>query len=565
MLALAGAASTQVGPVDAAGQVSGDPGDEPVQEAPHIDFTDDPTSEDVRQVTDRIDAIDAEARIRASLIDGPAGDIDFSSAGGDYTIEYMTSVPAGHAAVFTDVMEEWANAVDFNSGGIHVQVHYQSLGSGALAGASHYSVLEGPSGARYAIPTALRNANEGGDQFPTTPDIIVYVNADQNWSTSLSGSIPSSQYSLWATLLHEIGHGLGVSSDLDPSSSPGDFFSALDERVYRDTATSTSTGPTSPVSSTTSPAVQTGKQWFLNLDGTWERIYDPTGSYQSGSSMSHLDENTYSGFSGAAGALMTPTLFNGETVSGVDGIVLGLMEGIGWTVETAPIAPSVTDSSVVPGSVEVTVSPSTSTAGPPAVEWIVTISNDAGVVSSSTHAATERSLVIPVHLVAGDYTLGVAASGSGGSSSPTQRGLTSLNSGAAPTYDNCRQAPVNPAFGTSDETNASVYRLYCSYFLRYPDQDGFGYWLSEFDSGARDLNDISEFFAISTEFTSTYGSLTNSQFVGLIYTNILEREPEATGFDFWLGELDSGNRTRGWLMLFFSQSDEFRTKTGTLN
>ncbi len=132
-----------------------------------------------------------------------------------------------------------------------------------------------------------------------------------------------------------------------------------------------------------------------------------------------------------------------------------------------------------------------------------------------------------------------------------------------PQFTNCRRAPVNPAFDTSNPTNASVYRLYCSYFLRYPDQGGFNFWLTTFSDGTMNLDEISEFFATSDEFNIRYGTLTNREFVELIYRNILERPAEPGGFNFWLGEIDNGNRTRGQVMLFFSQSDEFKAKTGT--
>ncbi len=549
-------------------RLQGEASSEPFQEEPHLDFTADTSEAEIRVVTNHVESLNAATL--TSDNDPSLGDVDFSSAAGDYTIQYMpadasiprVATPESHKPVFEAVMEEWASSVDFNGGGIHVQVNYQSLGSGALAGASHFSVIEGPSGNRYAIPTALRNADRGSDQFPSSPDIIVYVNRDQNWSTVMGASIGNSQYSLYATLLHEIGHGLGFSSDVDPFSQSNHVFSALDQRYYRDAGTSTSAGPSSPVRTVTSPLVTTGNHWLLNLDGTWERIYDPTNGYQNGSSMSHFDEATYPAY--GPGALMSPTLFNGETVAGIDGVVLGAMEIVGWTVETPPVAPAITSTSVVPGQFTVVVNPSNSSAGPPAAGWTVTVTNaSGGVVAASSFAATDRALTIPVHLNDGSYTVSVTGTGSGGSSTATTLAFTASGQGEAPTYTNCRQAPVNPAFSTSSETNASVYRLYCSYFLRYPDQSGFSYWLGQFSSGSQDLNEISEFFAISTEFNTRYGSLSDTEFVDLIYTNILEREPEATGYNFWVGELTSGRRSRGWLMLFFSQSDEFRIKTGT--
>ncbi len=128
---------------------------------------------------------------------------------------------------------------------------------------------------------------------------------------------------------------------------------------------------------------------------------------------------------------------------------------------------------------------------------------------------------------------------------------------------NCRKGPVDEAYQTSDATRASVYRLYCAYFLRFPESEGYAYWFDEFASGRRDLDNISNFFASGQEFDTTYGSLSNTAFVELIYRNVLQRDAEPEGAGFWLAQLDAGSFSRGEVMLFFSQSDEFRSVTGT--
>lgn len=128
---------------------------------------------------------------------------------------------------------------------------------------------------------------------------------------------------------------------------------------------------------------------------------------------------------------------------------------------------------------------------------------------------------------------------------------------------NCRQGPVNSAYDTDDEVKATVYRLYCAYFLRFPEAGGYGFWIDELSSGQRDLNNISNFFAASPEFDERYGELDNAAFVELIYRNVMEREAEPGGRVFWNAQLDAENFTRGEVMLFFSQSDEFRLTTGT--
>lgn len=111
-------------------------------------------------------------------------------------------------------------------------------------------------------------------------------------------------------------------------------------------------------------------------------------------------------------------------------------------------------------------------------------------------------------------------------------------------------------------TEGSATRLYAAYFLRQPEPAGLRYWVSQIDGG-RSLNDVSEFFARSPEFINRYGSLTNAEFVDLIYRNVLGRPAEPAGRAFWLAALDQRTMTRGAVMVGFSESPEFVRKTGT--
>lgn len=124
-----------------------------------------------------------------------------------------------------------------------------------------------------------------------------------------------------------------------------------------------------------------------------------------------------------------------------------------------------------------------------------------------------------------------------------------------------RMTASDAGSGCSVSANlSSVERLYIAYFLRPSDASGAGYWATRLDQGAG-LATVSEAFAGSTEFQNRYGSLGNRDFVKLVYVNVLGREPDANGYGFWVGELDRG-MARGEMMIGFSESAEFRTKTG---
>jgi hypothetical protein len=121
--------------------------------------------------------------------------------------------------------------------------------------------------------------------------------------------------------------------------------------------------------------------------------------------------------------------------------------------------------------------------------------------------------------------------------------------------------PVNVAvksFNDSAQTTvAPIVRLYFAYFDRVPDFVGLQSWTSRL-RGGMSLNAISEAFADSAEFQATYGPLSDTQFVTLVYHNVLDREPDPGGLAYWLAQLTSGAMSRGTVMLKFSKSGEFK-------
>ena len=128
--------------------------------------------------------------------------------------------------------------------------------------------------------------------------------------------------------------------------------------------------------------------------------------------------------------------------------------------------------------------------------------------------------------------------------------------------DNCRRGPVPAQFDVSTSANASIYRLYCAYFLRMPDVEGFNYWVSTYNQGVS-LSDIAYFFQAGQEFNIRHASKTNAQFVDWTYANVMERPSDAVGRAYWLRLLDSGSITRSGVVFYFSESAEFKIKTQT--
>jgi hypothetical protein len=103
-----------------------------------------------------------------------------------------------------------------------------------------------------------------------------------------------------------------------------------------------------------------------------------------------------------------------------------------------------------------------------------------------------------------------------------------------------------------------IFRLYQAYFDRNADHAGAEYWGHQMTELGKTINVVSNSFASSAEFKAEYGNLTNTQFVTLVYGNVLDRTPDAEGLAFWTTALGNGSVTRGKVMTHFSESAEYK-------
>ncbi|MCB1040562.1 MAG: DUF4214 domain-containing protein [Acidimicrobiales bacterium] len=100
-----------------------------------------------------------------------------------------------------------------------------------------------------------------------------------------------------------------------------------------------------------------------------------------------------------------------------------------------------------------------------------------------------------------------------------------------------------------------VARLYLAILGRTPDAGGLRYWVGRSEAGVR-LATIAERMAASSEFHRRYGALTDRGFVEQLYRNVLGREGDAAGIDYWYRRLAARRITRGGVVTQFSQSSE---------
>ncbi|WP_269624696.1 DUF4214 domain-containing protein [Prochlorococcus marinus] len=108
--------------------------------------------------------------------------------------------------------------------------------------------------------------------------------------------------------------------------------------------------------------------------------------------------------------------------------------------------------------------------------------------------------------------------------------------------------------------DAKMFRLYNAAFKRLPDADGLKYWIGKYTSGENDDRAVAQSFLVSDEFSERYGvNVSNAKYVETLYVNVLGRDYDQDGYNYWLGNLNAGIETRYELLLGFAESAENKT------
>ena len=225
-----------------------------------------------------------------------------------------TAKVAVQAAVDT-WSENFASAVPVN-----VNVTWSRASSyGILAAASaknNYANFPGAPDKTLYYASALANALAGKDLDPASPEIEISITSDAPWYFGIDGKCPPRSYDLRSVILHEMAHGLGFISGnyYDEFSgfgritqpTPFDAYAQLPDgrRLADMPISSLETGK-----ALTSTLLWSGESAIKSNNGVKPLLYTPS-IYEPGSSVSHLDERTFS--QSGENAAMTPNLDSGE-------------------------------------------------------------------------------------------------------------------------------------------------------------------------------------------------------------------------------------------------------------
>lgn len=183
--------------------------------------------------------------------------------------------------------------------------------------------------------------------------------------------------------------------------------------------------------------------------------------------------------------------------------------------------------------------------------------NDSGTVTyipDSGYSGVDTFTYVPKAIMPAGWTLPAAvAKESNGAAVTVTVNVTATS----------RVSPITAPWIGRNGSEGRVVRLYGAYFRRNPDQAGFSFWMNQLAAGTWTNARAASFFASSPEFESLYGSgLTDTAFLTLTYRNVFDRLPDSSGQSYWLDRLSKG-LSRGEMVLFFSDSPEYRAFTGT--
>ncbi|HEY5690847.1 MAG TPA: hypothetical protein VIS49_05260, partial [Cyclobacteriaceae bacterium] len=260
-----------------------------------------------------------------------------------FIVEYVDFPPQAEQA-FQMAVDIWASLIE-SPVNIRIKAFWEPLGTGVLGSASpgrYFRNFDGAQKRNLWYPVALGEKMAGHDLNSTSSaDIEASFNSDYtSWYFGTDGVTPSGMFDFLTIVLHEIGHGLGITHAYTVVGSNGTISSIFDNNpvvyesfIENNQASKLVTNYTSP-----SPELKEqiiGSNLFFsgpnvlaqNLNEK-AKIYAPA-NYSPGSSIAHLDETTYP--PGNPNSLMSPQIGFAESIHNPGPIAMGILKDIGWS------------------------------------------------------------------------------------------------------------------------------------------------------------------------------------------------------------------------------------------
>ncbi|WP_312965824.1 DUF4214 domain-containing protein [Stutzerimonas kunmingensis] len=105
-------------------------------------------------------------------------------------------------------------------------------------------------------------------------------------------------------------------------------------------------------------------------------------------------------------------------------------------------------------------------------------------------------------------------------------------------------------------TSAQVQQLYIALLGRAADKPGLDWWLENINGGERTLEQAAAAFTTSEEFVSTYGSLQGAELVTAVYSNLFERTPSQEEVTYWVNDGRPADQLLAAFLTYASPADQ---------
>jgi len=244
-------------------------------------------------------------------------------------------------AAFQAAIEIWESLI-VSDITIHVTATWEPLSTGVLGSAQAGTFIRDFPGAQrqrtwYAVSLAEKVTGNEINGAANADIVASFNSSNSSWYFGTDGTPPTGKYDLVSIVLHEIGHGLGITHNYSVSGANG--LVSNDDLVFAYPTYVENVTNQNLVSSFATPSAAlktqlTSGNLFFNSPSVLAansniraKIYAPS-TFSAGSSIAHLDETTYP--AGNPNSLMTPQIGFTEVIHNPGTITLGILNDMGW-------------------------------------------------------------------------------------------------------------------------------------------------------------------------------------------------------------------------------------------
>jgi hypothetical protein len=262
--------------------------------------------------------------------------VDKSLVKSSFKVDFTTTPAIYHAAINAAV-DIWSQNF-VSQVPVKVKVYWGRQSSSAILasaapGKFHTNFKNIPDNDLW-YASALADAIAGEDIEPAIEEVTIRINSTNGPILYLGtdGNCPSNKYDLVSMILHEMAHGLGFLSNSDyddlygygsiQQPTPYDAYAQLPDgrRLMDLDSPSLELGE-----AMTQPLVWSGANGIRANNGIKPLLYTPR-EYEGGSSVSHLDEDTFA--NSARDAVMSPNLKMGEVFHSPGPLLIAMFEDL---------------------------------------------------------------------------------------------------------------------------------------------------------------------------------------------------------------------------------------------